>query len=88
MFGYTVFCFQDISQLQFSGCFCQDETSLIQSDAITKFSHLDVNVASCCSRCPIPGCLQTRVTATDLEEHHELKLKLGRTKQASGRDMA
>jgi hypothetical protein len=60
----------------------QDETLLlIQSDAVTKVSHLDMKVAFCCYRCPLPGCLQRHVTVNDLEEHRELKLHLGRALQ-------
>lgn len=37
-------------------------------------------------RCPLPGCLQKSIRATDLEEHRELKLQLDQALKASGTD--
>ncbi|PNF31677.1 hypothetical protein B7P43_G15139 [Cryptotermes secundus] len=37
-------------------------------------------------RCPLPGCVQKSIRATDLEEHHELKLQLDHALKASGTD--
>lgn len=56
------------------------------SDLVAECSHLDVKMAYYCSRCPLPGCLQKSIRATDLEEHHELKLQLDQALKASGTD--
>jgi hypothetical protein len=72
--------------MTFEIVYVRDKTSLIQGGVVTKCSHLDMEMAYCCSRCPLPGCLQKSIRATDLEEHCALKLQLDQALKASGTD--